>query len=90
MVRSSVVSSNPAGGYFVVFFFLINDSFLAFVTSSSLSVVGTKQSSYHLLPVPYSRRRMARLSVLSQGRLQLWVSRTDGKELKPLSSTALK
>lgn len=89
MVRSSVVSSNPAGGYFVVFF-LINDSFLAFVTSSSLSVVGTKQSSYHLLPVPYSRRRMARLSVLSQGRLQLWVSRTDGKELKPLSSTALK
>lgn len=89
MVRSSVVSSNPAGGYFVVFF-LINDSFLAFVTSSSLSVVGTKQSSHHLLPVPYSRRRMARLSVLSQGRLQLWVSRTDGKELKPLSSTALK
>lgn len=32
--------------FFVLLFFLINDSFLAFVTSSSLSVVGTKQSSY--------------------------------------------
>lgn len=34
----------------LVLFFLINDSFLAFVTSSSLLVVGTTQSSRHLLP----------------------------------------
>lgn len=83
MVCSSVMSSDPAEGcmFFVVslgffFFFLINDSFLAFVTSSSLLVVGTKWSSRPLppaLPVQETDFRKP-LSVSRWGPLQLWFS----------------
>ena len=59
-----------------VFFFLINDSFLAFVTSSSLLVVGTKWSSCPLLPaLPVQETDFRKpLSVSRWGPLQLWFS----------------
>lgn len=90
------MSSNPAEGCFVfccfvfVFVFLINDSFLAFVTSSSLLVVGTTQSYHHLLPalpVPEDRRT---LSISRQGHLWLWFILRDVKELKLPLSTELR
>lgn len=67
-----------------VFVFLINDSFLAFVTSSSLLVVGTTQTSC----VPCLFRKT--LSVSRQGHPRLWVSPRDVKELKLPLSTELK